>query len=196
MPMYRKQLIVLLTIIAIVAAITYYVDESGKSVELEAASTNENMTVSPRTVENGNKLVVYVTGAVNSPGVIELPEGSRIVDAVNKCGGMNESADTENINLAQKITDAAQIKIPIRSENTNTVSLSDGKSNSIDNNRVNINTADESVLDTLPGIGPAMAKRIVEYRQNQGNFQSIDDLKKVRGIGEAKYIKLKDKITI
>jgi competence protein ComEA len=194
--MYRKQLIVLLTIIAIVAAITYYVDESGKSVELEAASTNENMTVSPRTVENGNKLVVYVTGAVNSPGVIELPEGSRIVDAVNKCGGMNESADTENINLAQKITDAAQIKIPIRSENTNTVSLSDGKSNSIDNNRVNINTADESVLDTLPGIGPAMAKRIVEYRQNQGNFQSIDDLKKVRGIGEAKYIKLKDKITI
>ncbi|WP_196598153.1 helix-hairpin-helix domain-containing protein [Pectinatus frisingensis] len=196
MPMYRKQLIVLLTIIAIVAAITYYVDESGKSVELEAASTNENMTVSPMTVENGNKLVVYVTGAVNSPGVIELPEGSRIVDAVNKCGGMNESADTENINLAQKITDAAQIKIPIRSENTNTVSLSDGKSNSIDNNRVNINTADESVLDTLPGIGPAMAKRIVEYRQNQGNFQSIDDLKKVRGIGEAKYIKLKDKITI
>ncbi|WP_182187501.1 helix-hairpin-helix domain-containing protein [Pectinatus frisingensis] len=196
MPMYRKQLIVLLTIIAIVAAITYYVDESGKSVELEAASTNENMTVSPRTVENGNKLVVYVTGAVNSPGVIELPEGSRIVDAVNKCGGMNESADTENINLAQKITDAAQIKIPIRSENTNTVSLSDGKSSSIDNNRVNINTADESVLDTLPGIGPAMAKRIVEYRQNQGNFQSIDDLKKVRGIGEAKYIKLKDKITI
>ncbi|WP_229711376.1 helix-hairpin-helix domain-containing protein [Pectinatus frisingensis] len=194
--MYRKQLIVLLTIIAIVAAITYYVDESGKSVELEAASTNENMTVSPRTVENGNKLVVYVTGAVNSPGVIELPEGSRIVDAVNKCGGMNESADTENINLAQKITDAAQIKIPIRSENTNTVSLSDGKSSSIDNNRVNINTADESVLDTLPGIGPAMAKRIVEYRQNQGNFQSIDDLKKVRGIGEAKYIKLKDKITI
>jgi competence protein ComEA len=194
--MYRKQLIVLLTIIAIVAAITYYVDESGKSVELEAASTNENMTVSPMTVENGNKLVVYVTGAVNSPGVIELPEGSRIVDAVNKCGGMNESADTENINLAQKITDAAQIKIPIRSENTNTVSLSDGKSNSIDNNRVNINTADESVLDTLPGIGPAMAKRIVEYRQNQGNFQSIDDLKKVRGIGEAKYIKLKDKITI
>ncbi|WP_196590984.1 helix-hairpin-helix domain-containing protein [Pectinatus frisingensis] len=196
MPMYRKQLIVLLTIIAIVAAITYYVDESGKSVELEAASTNENMTVSPMTVENGNKLVVYVTGAVNSPGVIELPEGSRIVDAVNKCGGMNESADTENINLAQKITDAAQIKIPIRSENTNTVSLSDGKSSSIDNNRVNINTADESVLDTLPGIGPAMAKRIVEYRQNQGNFQSIDDLKKVRGIGEAKYIKLKDKITI
>ena len=194
MPMYRKQLIVLLTIIAIVAAITYYVDESGKSVELEAASTNENMTVSPMTVENGNKLVVYVTGAVNSPGVIELPEGSRIVDAVNKCGGMNESADPENINMAQKVTDGSQIKIPDKSNSDTAAGNAPAAADK--SGRININTADETELDKLPGVGPAMAKRIVEYRQNNGRFQSAEDLKKVRGIGDSKYTALKDKITI
>lgn len=115
------------------------------------------------------------------------------MDAVNKCGGLSEAADADSINLAAKVTDGSQIKIPLK----NAANTAQGETK--DNNagdKININYADEGELDKLPGVGPAMAKRIIEYRQTQGLFQSIEDLKKVRGIGEAKFTKLKDKIMI
>ncbi|TCS82013.1 helix-hairpin-helix domain-containing protein [Pectinatus cerevisiiphilus] len=192
MPMFKKRLLVILVITGLICGVITYKNYSQQSVTLEdtsqAAATESN---SPVEKSNG-KIVVYVTGAVNNPGVIELAEGARVIDAINKCGGMSESADPENINLAMKITDGTQIKIPAKNSADATSSAHADKQS----DKININYADESELDKLPGVGPAMAKRIMEYRQTEGLFQSLDDLKKVRGIGNAKFNTLKDKITL
>ncbi len=192
MPMFKKQLAALLFVAAAAVCTVLYTSHTDSSAELKPASDN----ISPAQGDTGtsDKIVVYVTGAVNNPGVIELPAGSRIIDAVNKCGGMNESADPENINMAQKATDGSQIKIPDKSNTANTAGNAPAASDK--SGRININTADEAELDKLPGVGPAMAKRIIEYRQGNGKFQNTEDLKKVRGIGDSKYTALKDKITI
>lgn len=192
MPMFRKQLVIpILAVILVIAAIAY---ESFSQQSVSLQQTSGETKSSEATQKNeGGEIVAYVTGAVNSPGVVELPEGARVMDAVNKCGGLSEAADADSINLAAKVTDGSQIKIPLK----NAANTAQGETK--DNNagdKININYADEGELDKLPGVGPAMEKRIIEYRQTQGLFQSIEDLKKVRGIGEAKFTKLKDKIMI
>lgn len=192
MPMFKKQLAALLFVAAAAICTVLYTSHTDSSAELQPAS--DNISPAQGAASASDKIVVYVTGAVNNPGVIELPADSRIIDAVNKCGGMNESADPENINMAQKVTDGSQIKIPDKSNSDTAAGNAPAAADK--SGRININTADETELDKLPGVGPAMAKRIVEYRQNNGRFQSAEDLKKVRGIGDSKYTALKDKITI
>ena len=114
---------------------------------------------------------------------------ARAIDAVKACGGLLPSADADKVNMAQVLKDGAQIIVPEKTAApAGTLLQAEG--------RISINTADEKALDSLPGIGPAMAKRIVEYRQQQGAFEQLEDLKKVRGLGPAKYEKLKDKITL
>ena len=192
MPMYKKQLFVLMIILLAAAGGTYYGLYSEKqSVVLDSAVPVDSNS-SPQ------EITVYVTGAVNKPGLVKLPEGARAAEAVNACGGLLPIADSEKINMAQSLKDGQQLKVPewngVRAKaDSSQFSPSKGTDNG---GMVNINTADEKALDTLPGIGPAMAKRIIEYRETEGAFQSIEDIKKIRGIGEAKFIKLKDKICI
>ena len=192
MPMYKKQLFVLMIILLAAAGGTYYgLYSEEQAVVLDAAATAES---SPPKQE----ITVYVTGAVNKPGLVKVPEGARAADAVNACGGLLPTADGEKINMAQSLKDGQQLKVP---EKTGTNSKTDSgkrdKTKAADSGeKVNINTADEKALDTLPGVGPAMAKRIIEYRESEGAFQSIEDIKKIRGIGEAKFAKMKDKICI
>jgi competence protein ComEA len=102
------------------------------------------------------------------------------------------TADSEKVNLAQTLKDGQQLRVPERKLD-GTGARSQTKD---DKGLVNINTADEKALDSLPGVGPAMAKRIIEYRETEGAFQSIEDIKKIKGIGETKFAKLKDKICI
>ena len=111
-------------------------------------------------------------------------------DAVNVCGGLLPTADEKAVNMAQVLKDGAQLQVPVKG------AAGAGGSGKDSSGRVSINTADEKALDTLPGIGPAMARRIVEYRQSNGGFQSLEDLKKVKGIGAAKFEKLKDKVCL
>ena len=128
--------------------------------------------------------------------------GARVADAVNACGGLSPEADGEAINMAQAVKDGQQIRVPAKgaqkaAANGATAAKAGGSANSADTGGlVNINTADEKALDTLPGVGPATAQKIIEYRENEGAFQSPEDIMKVRGIGKAKYEKMKDKITI
>jgi len=129
-------------------------------------------------------LTVYVTGAVQSPGVYKLPEGSRIADAVNAAGGMAPGAEQEGINLAATLNDGDQINVP---GIVNTSHVNAG--------RVNINTATLEELDSLPGIGPTTAQSIIDYRLKYGLFQSIEDIQKVPGIGPVTYDRIKDFIT-
>lgn len=141
-------------------------------------------------VEEGREpeeIVVYVSGAVKSPGIQRLPAGSRVADALERAGGPLPEADLEGLNLAQKLTDGQRIHVPRRGQ------LSPGSTKS---DRVNINTAPASELEKLPGIGPTLASRIVEYREENGPFRRLEDLKKVRGIGESKLRELRDRVEI
>ena len=153
-------------------------------------------------------VVVHVTGAVSSPGVVALPPGSRVTDAINAVGGASADADTEQLNLARVLSDGEQIRVPRIGEvlpdpapqpggaATPSVGTAPGKTNGGASGTININTASASELEKLPGIGPALAQRIVEYRDSHGPFASVDALTDVPGIGKAKLEGLREQATV
>lgn len=133
-------------------------------------------------------LFVHVTGAVVRPGLFELAEGSRVIDAIAAAGGFTEDAKQDQLNLARVLTDGEQFAVPAAGDEAAAATASDG--------RVNLNTADAAALDTLPRIGPAMAARILAWREANGRFTSIDDLRNVAGIGDATFDGLRDLVTV
>lgn len=146
------------------------------------------------------KIAIHMTGCVKNPGIIELKEGERIDDAIQLAGGLTEEADLTNVNLAYKVEDGQKIYIPsihdieekeIIQENQEEIF---GKEN--ETGKVNINTAKQTELETLPGIGPTIALRIIEYRKENGEFTDIEELKEIEGIGEAKWEQIKDFVEI
>ena len=143
---------------------------------------------------------MYVTGAINKPGVVTVREGARMADAVKACGGLLPTADGEKVNMAQVLKDGQQVRVPEKQAGSSALPTNTGKASSAVKTKadgpININTASAEELDALPGIGPAMAKRIIEYRETEGAFTAIEDIKKVKGIGEAKFEKMKDKICL
>lgn len=153
------------------------------------------------------KIIVHITGAIQNAGVIELEKGSRIIDAVNEAGGFTETADTEKINLAYELKDGVKIYIPNINdeESANSreyITDSSGSLPTIEENKtekillININKASQSELESLPGIGPSIALKIILYRQENGNFLQIEDIKNVQGIGESKFENIKQFICI
>lgn len=143
-----------------------------------------------------NEIVVYVSGQVKTPAVITLEDNGnlRIVDAVNAVGGMTELADTEIVNLAEPLTDGQHIHIPTKDIIFRELPAQSADNSS--NNLININTADEKELQKIKGIGPALAGRIIDYRENNGAFKSIEEIKKVRGIGDKTFEKMREQITV
>ena len=135
-----------------------------------------------------NTVIVYVTGAIQSPGLYKVPSRSTIGDVIKEAGGALPYGDVESINLAENVQSGQHIHIRFNFHG-NPESL-------LRNQKVNINTATIKELDSLPGIGPTMAKRIDEYRQSKGTFTSIEDIKHVKGISDGVFKKLRDKITI
>ena len=142
------------------------------------------------------KISVYVSGQVKNTAVVELEDNGnlRAVDAVNLAGGLTEFADTEAINLAEAISDGQHIHIPTKEIllQPSTKEISSAQNSG---DKVNINTADVDKLSTLKGIGPATAQKIIDYREQNGAFKTIDEIKNVRGIGQKKFDAIKDKIT-
>ncbi|RLC81883.1 MAG: hypothetical protein DRI61_03230 [Chloroflexi bacterium] len=142
-------------------------------------------------------LRVYVSGAVLKPDVYTLSPGSIIKDALEAAGGATSEADLDNVNLALPLRDGMHIIVPRKGESPpQTASNPPGISSSNASNLININTASQSDLETLPGIGPSLARRIIEYRETYGPFQHIEDIKGVKGIGEATFERIKDYITV
>lgn len=137
-------------------------------------------------------LCVHVCGAVNSPGVYYFPEGSRAFDALTAAGGFAEDAATEYVNLALLISDGEQIYFPSVQE----IDLLKTENQKEEAGRININTADETLLCTLPGIGEMRAKDIVAYRKKNGRFERPEDLMKVSGIKQSIYDRISDCITV
>ena len=139
------------------------------------------------------KISVYVSGQVQNISVVELEDNGELkfIDAVNKAGGLTSLADSDAVNMASPLTDGQHVHIP-----TKEIFLQQQSISASSGDLVNINTADAEKLATLKGIGPALAQRIIEYREQNGAFKSVDEIKNVRGIGDKKFAAFKDKITI
>lgn len=159
------------------------------------------------------KIFVHITGEVNNPGVVILNKGSRIIDAINSAGGTTNKANISQVNLVFILEDGMKVDIPsiddLKKETDFeyvTKNSTDGEYDIVsgnDNNQsktreilVNINTATQTELETLPGIGPSLALSIINYRNENGKFDSIEDIKNVSGIGESKFNKIKELISV
>ena len=190
--------------------------ENEKNVEKKSEITSNKSTEKNNIQEESNNddlVIVHIIGEVNNPGIVKLKQGERIVDAIEKAGGVTGDADLSKVNLAYVVSDGQKINIPNinnKEENFQYVTSEEGKNvlvekencnnngNSIGkvNAKVNINTASQSELETLTGIGPLLAEKIVNYRKSNGKFKAIEDLKNVGGIGEAKYDAIKNNICV
>lgn len=163
--------------------------EGGPSVEGEEAVVEEARTV-----------VVHVGGAVADPGVRELAEGSRVQDAVDASGGFAEGAASDALNLARVLSDGEQVVVPTLEEAAGAQGAdaagAGASSGSAAGGRVNINRATAAELDTLPGVGPSTAEKIVADREANGPFATTEDLKRVSGIGDKKYEELADLVCV
>lgn len=184
-------LIVLVNAIILGAVIVFLNRPAPKTIAIEPATP---ASVSPTTPTPG-RIVVYVSGAVQAPGVYELPDGARVDEALKAAGGPTADADLARINLAKRLHDEEQVYVPRLGE-TNPPVPPAGATGGQTGGKVNINTATAAEFETLPGIGPALAQRIVEYRQAHGPFARIEDLKKVSGIGDKMFERIKDLITV
>ncbi|MGP7819022.1 helix-hairpin-helix domain-containing protein [Niallia sp. 01092] len=149
--------------------------------------------------EKDQTMVVDVKGAVNHPGVYEANQGERVVDVIKKAGGIKETGDETSINFALKVTDEMVIYVPVKGE-ANIPASSASKEvaapNGTQNDLVELNSATAADLETLPGIGPAKAAVIIEFRDANGGFSTKEDLKKITGIGEKTYEKLAELVTV
>jgi competence protein ComEA len=178
--------------ILVIAISTLFVTR-GSSQEVIAAPIDLNLPTQPQ------ELVIDVSGAVKKPGVYNLPANSRVVDAIRMAGGLKISADTSDINQARLLKDGEQIYVY---PNSATTRYSSGTSSRAQKAPVRsagpvmINRATAKEFETLDGIGPVLASRIVSYRKTNGAFTAIEDLKKVPGIGEITFAKFKEKLRV
>jgi len=142
-------------------------------------------------------LVVHITGAVSAPGVYNLPPGSRVVDAIEAAGGMTEQANPEALNLAQVLEDGQHIHVPeLTSPDQENPNDPPTRSPSPLTALVNINTADQTELESLPEIGPHLAGEIIAYRETNGPFKTVDELLNVSGVGPVILETIRDLITV
>ena len=140
-------------------------------------------------------ITVDVKGAVKTPGIYDLPVGSRVNDAVQKAGGLTDNADSKSINLAQKISDEALVYVPTKEEAANQESYSNATGNK-ESKKVNLNKASLEELKQVKGLGAKRAQDIIDHRESNGKFKSVDELKKVSGIGAKTIEKLKEYVTV
>jgi len=152
-------------------------------------------------IEEEIMIMVDIAGAVANPAVVELPEGSRIFEAIEKAGGLTKEADLRGTNQAEILTDGQKVYIPtvqeLKESQSGAPSLNfTDQSGTSQSKRININTADSETLQQLTGVGPATAEKIINYRNENGKFKSIEDIKNVSGIGDKTFEKFRDKITV
>ena len=160
-----------------------FLDENTKELEIEKAT------------EEKEEIMVHISGAVNSPGILRLDSSKRVVDALDLAGGAREDADLDRVNLAARLHDEEKIYIPKVGEvGHNMTTIVSSPSSSGPSSKININSADLSELTKIPGVGEKTAQKILDYRANN-SFSSIEDIKNVPGIGDKKFESMKDYIS-
>lgn len=227
----KVRIIILITIILIISLISIiYFTVSNNDYEtldsLRIVETNEkkeeNLQVDSADIETNEihnkqeaeKIAIHIIGEVKKKGIIYLPQGSRIIDAIEKAGGATKNANLDNVNLAYILADGQKIYIPNKKEknisqeyittNSGENVVVEGEKDTSENasnsntisGKVNINTAKQTELETLPGIGASLAQRIMEYREKNGKFKKKEEIKNVKGIGDAKYSNIEEYICI
>lgn len=215
----KKQKIIFFIILSImIAVIIYYIYfslyknnfnfsyQDTNVIESDLVENTNKINISDSENLENNSIIVYVCGAVKESKVVTLKENSRISDAIDAVGGLTKEADLKNINLAYILEDGEKIYIPKKGEEVEDESSSSSSTSQVpsstsstsikSNLKININKATQTELETIPGIGPSTALKILDYREKNGNFSKIEDIKNVSGIGDAKYEKMKNYITV
>jgi competence protein ComEA len=192
-----RALAVLAAIVAVVAAVLAWrarpdVDPVAPSVPPSVAATADGSPGSE------SEVVVAVSGKVRRPGLVRLPAGARVADAIEAAGGALRGTDLSTVNLARRLADGELIVVglPMPSASAEPAGGGSGGGDGGSGGLINLNTATLDQLQTLPGIGPVLAQRIVDFREQHGGFGSVADLRKVTGIGDARFSELKDRVTV
>lgn len=190
----RRGLRALAAVAALVVALAAYLAWQARP-SVEPAPEPVPVAESGRPVASSSpvSLVVAVTGRVRKPGLVRLPPGARVADAIDAAGGVLPDTDLSAVNLARKVTDGELIAIGVPG-----VAAADGPAAGAGPGAgpVNLNTATLAQLDALPGVGPVLAQRILDHRARHGDFRSVGDLRQVEGIGDSKFAQLKDLVTV
>jgi competence protein ComEA len=198
----KKQFISALVVIAAGVLLAIFLLWSGGAKEISSASTSDsefsievvdNNQSTNQPVQPNKILIIDVAGKVKNPDVYELPQGSRVIDAIKAAGGVGKGGDSSGVNMARLLEDGEQIFIESSSSTSHSLS---SPSRGTRGGKVNLNRANLAELDGLPGFGPVLAARIIEWRSKNGNFKSVDELRRVSGIGDAKFNELKEVVVV
>lgn len=193
-------IVVACIVLVVLALVRFVPTETSASQDFEAPAQAEEQAASEQD-SDVRQVGVDVEGAVASPGLYLVSADARVNDAVAAAGGMTSDADRQRVNLAQKVEDGMQVYVPSREEapaatGTTTTGAGQASSSGASKGKVNLNTASAEELQTLSGIGPSLSQRIIDYRQANGHFKSVDDLRKVSGIGDTRFKSLKDLVCV
>ena len=196
----KKIYVIIIICITIVYIGIKYVFNQEENVEFEESLFIEE-NVQNEVIQEPQKIKIHITGEVNNEGIVELEEGSRIDDAIKAAGDITELADLSKVNLAYELSDGQKVYIPSVNEEIEEYATSDAGENVLEeksssNGKININIASSEELQTISGIGESLANRIIDYRNSNGKFKSVEDLKNVSGIGDKKFEDIKSKIIV
>ena len=201
----KQKIIVVILVTVMLVVIGYYIIRKTEKYDYSEIEKVSNIMEENKEVLDDNvvedKIIIHITGEVEEGGVIELEKGARISDAIEEAGGITEEADLSNVNLAYSLSDGQKVKIPNINEKNKEVIIEEeaGENIIIEENKskaekVNINKATQTEIETLPGIGPSTALKIINYRKEHGKFEHIEDIKNVSGIGDSKFENIKEYI--
>jgi competence protein ComEA len=186
--------VLVIALVAVVAAVTAGVFAwRARPAVQPVAAVPEPVAASPS--ESAPLVVVAVAGKVRRPGLVRLPSGSRVADAIAAAGGVLPGADPGLVNLARKVVDGEQIVVGVAAAPAAGTGAAPG-SVAAPGQLINLNTATAEQLDALPGVGPVLAQRIVDHRTAHGSFRAVDELREVDGIGETRFQRLKKLVTV
>jgi len=173
-----------------VALLFFWISGGTSADEIEITSQEEDIVEEEEAATFNGNIYVDISGCVNNPGVYELKEGTRVFQLIEEAGGLTEDADIEDLNRAEEVIDGQKIVIYSKDSDIETTSSESSSG------KININRADSAKLQEIPGVGPATAQKIIEYREQNGKFKSIEDIKNVSGIGSKTFESLKEYITV
>ncbi|PLT30940.1 helix-hairpin-helix domain-containing protein [Peribacillus deserti] len=193
-----------ITVLALLFFTTEFFSEESESEpimfeDLEEKKQDSKSAPDKNTGLPAADIFVDIKGAVKKPGVYQAEPGERVIDLINKAGSFKEGADQNKVNLAQAVADQMVIFVPLEGEQAVEAIQNmpaDAGSETSEGAKVNINTATEEELQTLTGIGPSKAAAILEFRKQNGGFKNADDLKKISGIGDKTFEKIKDRVLV
>lgn len=193
--------IVAIPVMVIVAVLFFWINAGNDEIKVDEANPQtaetdlEAQAEDEQSQAGQGSIYVDIGGEVEMPGVYEVSEGTRLFQVIERAGGLTEDADIDEINRAETVFDGQKIMIGAKGDSKESGGETESSSYA-EEEKININTADSVELQSIPGIGPSKAERIIEYRESEGRFKTIDDIKNISGIGNKTFESIKEYITV